>query len=209
MAAAAGSPTDSDRTMLLNGLVERARAMVPELLRRAPGAEELRRIPDETIRDFNDAEFFKIFLPRRFGGFELDLRQADIEGAEAVIEVNALFGGGEIKVPETWHVVVSGMGIFGGYLIAIFYFHLPPLSYFQPMKVHIVPFDFATGMIKSFVFSILIVAVCCYKGMRTSGGAAGVGRATTQSVVTSYILILISDFFLTMFLNMIHMKMVT
>jgi predicted membrane protein len=49
------------------------------------------------------------------GGFELDLRQADIEGAEAVIEVNALFGGGEIKVPETWHVVVSGMGIFGGY----------------------------------------------------------------------------------------------
>jgi predicted membrane protein len=50
-----------------------------------------------------------------FGGFELDLRQADIEGQEAVIEVNALFGGGEIKVPETWHVVVSGMGVFGGY----------------------------------------------------------------------------------------------
>jgi len=49
------------------------------------------------------------------GGFELDLRQADIEGEEAVIEVNALFGGGEIRVPETWHVVVSGMGIFGGY----------------------------------------------------------------------------------------------
>lgn len=99
------------------------------------------------------------------------------------------------------------MGIFGGYLIAVFYFHLPPLSYFQPMKIHIVPFDFATGMIKAFVFSILIVAVCCYKGLRTSGGAAGVGRATTQSVVTSYVLILISDFFLTMFLNMIHMKL--
>lgn len=50
-----------------------------------------------------------------FGGFELDLRQADIEGAEAVLEVTAFFGGGEIRVPETWHVVVSGMGIFGGY----------------------------------------------------------------------------------------------
>ena len=50
-----------------------------------------------------------------FGGFELDLRDADIEGAEAVIEVNALFGGGEIKIPETWHLVVSGAGIFGGY----------------------------------------------------------------------------------------------
>jgi hypothetical protein len=50
-----------------------------------------------------------------FGGFELDLRDADIEGAEAVIEANALFGGGEIKIPQTWHLVVSGAGIFGGY----------------------------------------------------------------------------------------------
>jgi predicted membrane protein len=50
-----------------------------------------------------------------FGGFELDLSTADIEGAEAVIEVNALFGGGEIKIPPTWHLVVSGAGIFGGY----------------------------------------------------------------------------------------------
>lgn len=98
------------------------------------------------------------------------------------------------------------MGIFGGYLIAVYYFHMPPLSFFQPMKVHIVPFDFMTGMIKSFIFSVLIVAVCCYKGLRTSGGAAGVGKSTTQSVVISYVLILISDFFLTMFLNMIHMK---
>ncbi len=99
------------------------------------------------------------------------------------------------------------MGIFGGYLIAVFYFNLSPLSYFQPMKLHITTFDFATGMIKSFIFGVILVTVCCYKGMRTVGGAAGVGKSTTQSVVTSYVLILISDFFLTMLLNMIHMKL--
>jgi len=99
------------------------------------------------------------------------------------------------------------MGILGGYLIAVFYFHLPPLTYFQPMRLHIHPFDLATGMIKSFFFGVIIVTVCCYKGMRTSGGAAGVGRSTTQSVVTSYVLILVTDFFLTMLLNMIHMKL--
>ncbi|HEX2582684.1 MAG TPA: ABC transporter permease [Chlamydiales bacterium] len=99
------------------------------------------------------------------------------------------------------------MGIFGGYLIAVFYFNLSPIVYFQPMKIHITTFDFATGMIKSFIFGVLMVTVCCYKGMKTSGGAAGVGRSTTQSVVTSYILILVSDFFLTMFLNMLHMKL--
>jgi ABC-type transporter Mla maintaining outer membrane lipid asymmetry permease subunit MlaE len=43
--------------------------------------------------------------------------------------------------------------------------------------------------------------------MKTQGGAAGVGSATTQSVVTSYILILIADFFLTMALNMIYQEM--
>ncbi len=99
------------------------------------------------------------------------------------------------------------MGIFGGYLIAVFFFNLSPISYFDPMKVHITPFDIASGIIKSFIFGVLLVTVCCYKGMKTSGGAAGVGRSTTQSVVTSYILILVSDFLLTMLLNMIHMEL--
>jgi len=99
------------------------------------------------------------------------------------------------------------MGIFGGYLIAVNLFNLPASSYFAPMQIHITLFDVATGFIKSFVFGLLMVTVCCYRGMKTSGGAAGVGRATTQSVVTSYILILLSDFFLTMGLNLLHQKM--
>lgn len=99
------------------------------------------------------------------------------------------------------------MGILGGYLIAVTLFHMPSSSYFDPMRIHITLFDLATGAIKSFIFGVLLVTVCCYKGMKTSGGAAGVGKATTQSVVTSYILILISDFFLTMALNMIHQQM--
>lgn len=99
------------------------------------------------------------------------------------------------------------MGIFGGYLIAVFYFGLPPLSYFDPIKTNLTIFDLVTGVIKAFVFGILFVSVCCYKGMRTTGGAAGVGKSTTQSVVTSYVLILISDFFLTMLLNTIHAKL--
>jgi 3-hydroxy-9,10-secoandrosta-1,3,5(10)-triene-9,17-dione monooxygenase len=61
-----------DSAAILDTLVERAREMVTDLLKRAPGAEELRRIPDETIRDFVEADFFKIFQPKRFGGYELD-----------------------------------------------------------------------------------------------------------------------------------------
>jgi len=95
------------------------------------------------------------------------------------------------------------MGIFGGYLIAVMLFKMSAASYFDPMQIHLNLFDVASGFIKSCIFGTLLVTVCCYKGMKASGGAAGVGKATTQSVVTSYILILISDFFLTMGLNLI------
>ena len=93
------------------------------------------------------------------------------------------------------------MGIFGGYLISIYLFNMSPSTYFDPMKVHITTFDIGSGLIKAFIFGILLVTVCGYKGMKASGGAAGVGKSTTQSVVTSYILILLSDFILTLALN--------
>jgi predicted membrane protein len=50
-----------------------------------------------------------------FGGAELDFHEADMEGDEAVLEVNAIFGGAEIRVPENWRVEVRGQTLFGGY----------------------------------------------------------------------------------------------
>ncbi|HUL16454.1 MAG TPA: DUF5668 domain-containing protein [Terriglobales bacterium] len=50
-----------------------------------------------------------------FGGIEIDLRDAEIDGDEAVLVVNAVFGGIEIRVPETWFVASEGQGIFGGF----------------------------------------------------------------------------------------------
>jgi phospholipid/cholesterol/gamma-HCH transport system permease protein len=96
------------------------------------------------------------------------------------------------------------MGIYGGYLIAVYFFDMSPGAYYDPMRDHITFFDLFTGMAKAFVFGIFIATICCYKGMTTSGGAAGVGKSTTSSVVISYCCILISNFFLTMGLNAIH-----
>lgn len=50
-----------------------------------------------------------------FGGYQLDLTQAEIEGAQAVIDATSVFGGGEIRIPRHWNVLVKGIGIFGGY----------------------------------------------------------------------------------------------
>lgn len=93
------------------------------------------------------------------------------------------------------------LGIWGGYLISVYYFGMPPASYYDPMPIHITPFDLMTGLIKAFIFGVLIMTICCYKGMTTTGGAEGVGRSTTSSVVITYVSILFTNFFLTMTLN--------
>lgn len=96
------------------------------------------------------------------------------------------------------------MGIWGGYLVAVYLFGMSPNIYFDPMPDHITLFDFATGVIKAIVFGFFIMTISCYKGMTTSGGAEGVGKATTNSVVVTYCCILIGNFFLTMALNNIR-----
>jgi predicted membrane protein len=50
------------------------------------------------------------------GGFQIDLRQADMEGETATIEAMSFMGGGEIKVPETWLVSMEGISLFGAFV---------------------------------------------------------------------------------------------
>lgn len=102
--------------------------------------------------------------------------------------------------------VFSGiMGIFGGYLISVSVFGMTSQGYFDPMPVYITYFDIWIGIIKAVVFGMIISTIACYKGMMTQGGAAGVGKATTASVVICYSYILIINFLLTVGLNVLHL----
>jgi phospholipid/cholesterol/gamma-HCH transport system permease protein len=98
------------------------------------------------------------------------------------------------------------MGIFGGYIISCHFFGMASSDYFYPMPQHITMFDVHTCLIKAALFSVIFITVCCYKGFNAKGGAAGVGKATTESVVISYICILIADFLLTIALNSIYQE---
>jgi phospholipid/cholesterol/gamma-HCH transport system permease protein len=57
--------------------------------------------------------------------------------------------------------------------------------------------DFASGLVKTVFFGFNIAIVACYRGMNTRGGTAGVGHATTETVVITSVVTLVSDFFLT------------
>lgn len=66
-------------------------------------------------RQVNTKNFRGARLMAVFGGYKVDLVHADIEGEQAVLEASAVFGGGEIRVPENWQVVLQGIGVFGAY----------------------------------------------------------------------------------------------
>lgn len=98
-------------------------------------------------------------------------------------------------------VFSSIMGVLGGYIIAVGYYGMARNDFLDPLPTHVTNFDFISGMVKAFVFGFIIVTISCYKGINTKGGAAGVGRSTTNSVVICYSIILIANFLLTLGLN--------
>lgn len=91
-------------------------------------------------------------------------------------------------------------GIAGGYLTSVYGLGLTPDAFVSHIKEIVEPFDIIGGLIKAAVFGLILSWVGCYKGYFTSGGARGVGLATTQSVVVGSILIIISNYFLAMLL---------
>lgn len=70
---------------------------------------------------------------------------------------------------------------------------IPPGLYFQKSVDFLVMKDLTTGLIKTFFFAGIIAVVGCYNGLMVEGGAEGVGKATTKSVVVSIISIIIAD----------------
>lgn len=98
------------------------------------------------------------------------------------------------------------MGIFGGYLIAVYFFKMAPTTFWDPIVSYVEPFDFWTGFFKSVVFGILISTICCYRGLSTEGGAQDVGVSTTKAVVICYVCILVINFMLTLSLNVLRQQ---
>jgi predicted membrane protein len=80
-----------------------------------PGDFKLAAVFSGGKRKLTSNDFRGGIISAVFGGYEIDLRNASIQGPSATIKVDVVFGGVEIKIPETWTVVLQGTGIFGGF----------------------------------------------------------------------------------------------
>ncbi|MBI3098877.1 MAG: ABC transporter permease [Planctomycetes bacterium] len=93
--------------------------------------------------------------------------------------------------------LVDVIGCLGAYFVTVDILGVDRHFYIQNALEWVFPWAIISGLLKAAVFGGIIAVVCCYKGLHAEAGAEGVGKATTQAVVASCILILLSDFMLT------------
>jgi phospholipid/cholesterol/gamma-HCH transport system permease protein len=103
---------------------------------------------------------------------------------------------GTIAVPALV-LIADIIGVFGGFLVATYKLDFNPVGYLGQTADYLHIDDVSSGLIKAAVFGFIIALMGCYHGYHSRGGAEGVGAATTYSVVSASILILLFDSALT------------
>jgi len=93
--------------------------------------------------------------------------------------------------------VGDAIGIFGGYLVSTTRLGFNEAAYLRNTVEFLEPWDVTSGLVKGAVFGFLVALMGCYHGMASGRGAQGVGRATTNAVVSASILILAANYLLT------------
>jgi len=97
------------------------------------------------------------------------------------------------------------LGIFGGYVVGVGLLGLSSGTFVRQMVSAVEGVDVYSGLIKALVFGFIFGWVSCYKGYTCGFGAVGVNKATTQSVVTASVAVLVVDYFLTSILTRFFM----
>ena len=98
-------------------------------------------------------------------------------------------------------VLLTGIGdltaVAGGGLMTVTFLDVPYELYKSHTLSQLKPYDFISGLIKAGIFGVIIRSLACFHGLHVTGGAAGVGRATTSTVVHSVVAVIIADLMFT------------
>lgn len=94
-------------------------------------------------------------------------------------------------------VLADIVAIASGMFVSVYVHNVPAVQYWDNTLVQCEAKDLLTGLVKAAVFGMLIGLISCYNGLRVTGGAAGVGRATTATVVASVVSVIFADLIFT------------
>jgi len=102
-------------------------------------------------------------------------------------------------------VFSDAMGMFGGWYISVHMLGVNSYDYWEYSRSALDLYTINIGFIKAIFFGGAIASIACYKGFNCGSGAQGVGRACTEAFVLSFVIILVTNFFLAMLLNTLYM----
>ncbi|UCG15496.1 MAG: ABC transporter permease [Phycisphaerales bacterium] len=167
-----------------------------------------------TLRDYGQlervADVVAIAVVRELGPLISAIVLSGFAGASIAAEIGAMKEAEEIKALKAhalnpYHflvmprllatvmmltgltVIADVVGVFGGFLTSWLVLEVPPATYVDLTQSALGLKDLFTGLFKAGVFGMLIALIACCEGLRVSGGAEGVGRATTATVVKSIV----------------------
>lgn len=173
-----------------------------------------------TLREYGQiqriADIVAIAIFRELGPLLSGIVLSGFAGASIAAELGAMVEGEEIKalraaalnpvrflvVPRflatvimliMLTVIADIVGVFGGFLTGTVILNIDATQYLAYTREALTHQDFITGLVKAGVFGVLISVIACYEGLHVSGGAEGVGRATTNTVVKSIVALISTD----------------
>ncbi len=173
-----------------------------------------------TLRDYGQlervADIVGISIFRELGPLLSGIVLSGFAGASIAAELGTMVEGEEIKalratalnpirflvVPRVLATVImltmltviaDLVGVLGGYLTGTLILGIDHDQYLSYTKAAVTHTDFLTGLVKAAVFGVMISIIACYEGLHVSGGAEGVGRATTATVVKCIVALILAD----------------
>lgn len=162
------------------------------------------------------ADVIALAMFREMGALFSAVILSGFAGASIAAEIGAMVEGEEIKamrshaldpirflvVPRVvatslmmigLTVLANVVGILGGFATAVLVLEINPLTYIDLTQGALTLTDYFTGLFKGAVFGTIIASLACYEGLNVRGGAVGVGRATTTTVVKSIVCLIGAD----------------
>ncbi len=162
------------------------------------------------------ADVVAIAIFRELGPLISAIVLSGFAGASIAAELGTMVEAEEIKalrahalnpipflvVPRIWAttvmlvgltVIADVVGVCGGMLTGGLVLDISPQSYLEYTRLAVGLTDLMTGLVKAGVFGLLIAVIACYEGLNVYGGAEGVGRATTSTVVKSIVALIGTD----------------
>jgi phospholipid/cholesterol/gamma-HCH transport system permease protein len=107
---------------------------------------------------------------------------------------------GLIMVPVL-AMLFNTAGLSGAYFVSVVVKNVSAGTFLSRTQQWLAPADFMESILKGAIFGLTVALICCYKGYNASGGAKGVGQATTEAMVASALSIFILDFFVGVLLH--------